>query len=87
MSGRAGATHEWLRRPGKDASTGRAGKAGELSVQLHQRGVDLLVNLQDAADHVDRLTRDDIQSLLKEASACSANCWTATSPSSVLFST
>jgi hypothetical protein len=35
-------------------------------MQLHQRGVDLLVNVMDAADHVELLTHDEIRRLLKE---------------------
>jgi hypothetical protein len=35
-------------------------------MQLHQRGVDLLVDVLDAADHVERLSQDEIRRLLKE---------------------
>lgn len=35
-------------------------------MQLHQRGVDLLVDVLDAADHVERLSQDEIRHLLKE---------------------
>ena len=35
-------------------------------MQLHQRGVDLLVNAMDAADHVDQLSRGDMLRLLNE---------------------
>ncbi|BCH22685.1 hypothetical protein MesoLjLc_24200 [Mesorhizobium sp. L-8-10] len=35
-------------------------------MQLHQRGVDLLVDVMDAADHVEQLTHDEIRRLLKE---------------------
>jgi len=35
-------------------------------MKLHQRGVDLLVNIMDAADHADALTTDDVRSLLRE---------------------
>lgn len=35
-------------------------------MQLHQRGVDLLVDVMDAADHVDELTQDEMWRLLKE---------------------
>lgn len=35
-------------------------------MQLHQRGVDLLVDVMDAADHVELLTHDEIRRLLKE---------------------
>lgn len=38
-------------------------------MHLHQRGIDLLVNVQDAADHVDSLTREDIRQILEETSA------------------
>jgi hypothetical protein len=37
-------------------------------MHLHQRGIDLLVNVQDAADHVDSLTREDIRQILDETS-------------------
>ncbi|QDB99454.1 hypothetical protein [Mesorhizobium sp. 8] len=37
-------------------------------MHLHQRGIDLLVNVQDAADHVDSLTREDIRGILDETS-------------------
>jgi hypothetical protein len=37
-------------------------------MQLHQRGIDLLVDVQDAADHVDTLTRDEMLALLNEVS-------------------
>jgi len=36
------------------------------SMKLHQRGVDLLVNIMDAADHAETLTSDDMRSLLRE---------------------
>ncbi len=35
-------------------------------MQLHQRGVDLLVNVMDAADHVEQLNHEDVRRLLKE---------------------
>ena len=35
-------------------------------MQLHQKGVDLLVNVMDAADHVEQLSHDEIRLLLKE---------------------
>lgn len=35
-------------------------------MQLHQRGVDLLVNLMDAADHVEKLSHAEIRTLLTE---------------------
>lgn len=34
--------------------------------QLHQRGVDLLLNVQDALNHVERLSPKDIRDLLAE---------------------
>lgn len=37
-------------------------------MQLHQRGIDLLVNVQDAANHIDSLTKEDIRRLLEETS-------------------
>lgn len=37
-------------------------------MHLHQRGIDLLVNVQDAADHVDNLTGEDVRRLLAEIS-------------------
>ena len=36
--------------------------------QLHQRGVDLLLNVMDAAEHVEELTEEDIRQLLNEVS-------------------
>lgn len=35
--------------------------------QLHARGVDVVVELLDAADHVERLTPAETKALLKEA--------------------
>lgn len=35
-------------------------------MRVHQRAVDLLLNVQDAADHVDNLTQEDVRRLLKE---------------------
>ena len=35
-------------------------------MQLHQRGVDLLLNVMDAADHVEKLSHDDVRRILKE---------------------
>lgn len=35
-------------------------------MQLHQRGVDLLVTVLDAADHVEELSPKEIRRLLKE---------------------
>jgi Holliday junction resolvasome RuvABC ATP-dependent DNA helicase subunit len=35
-------------------------------MELHQRGVDLLVNVMDAADNADQLTVDEIRRLLRE---------------------
>lgn len=35
-------------------------------MKLHQRGVDLLVNVLDAADHVEDLSPEEIRRLLKE---------------------
>lgn len=35
--------------------------------QLHQRGVDLLLNLMDAEEHFDALTRDELRHLIGEA--------------------
>jgi hypothetical protein len=34
--------------------------------ELHARGVVLVVELLDAADHIDRFKRDDIVALLRE---------------------
>jgi hypothetical protein len=36
-------------------------------MRLHQRGVDLLVNLMDAQDHFDNVTRDELRQLIGEA--------------------
>lgn len=36
-------------------------------MRLHQRGVDLLLNLQDAIDHFDGMTATEVHTLLKEA--------------------
>lgn len=35
-------------------------------MKLHQRGVDLLLNVQDATQHLDRLSSKDIRDLLTE---------------------
>lgn len=35
-------------------------------MQLHQRGVNLLVNVLDSADHVEELTHDEMRRLLTE---------------------
>ena len=35
-------------------------------MQLHQRGVDLLVNVLDAAEHLEELSPEEIRQLLKE---------------------
>jgi hypothetical protein len=35
-------------------------------MQLHQRGLDLLLNVQDATDHVDTLSKEDVRRLLQE---------------------
>lgn len=35
--------------------------------QLHQRGVDLLLNLMDAEEHLEALTRDELRHLIGEA--------------------
>lgn len=35
-------------------------------MQLHQRGVDLLVDVLDAVDHVDQLTASEARALLRE---------------------
>lgn len=35
-------------------------------MQLHQRGVDLLVNVLDSADHFEELTHHDMRRLLTE---------------------
>lgn len=34
---------------------------------LHQRGVDLLLKVMDAADHVEKLDTNQTQALLKES--------------------
>ncbi|MFC3205248.1 hypothetical protein [Aquamicrobium soli] len=36
-------------------------------MQLHQRGVDLLVNLMDADQHFDSITPEEIHQLIREA--------------------
>ena len=35
--------------------------------ELHAQGVELVVNLLDAADHVDNMDRDEIRRLLRDA--------------------
>ncbi len=35
-------------------------------MKLHQRGVDLLVNLMDAEQHFDQLTPDELRRLISE---------------------
>lgn len=39
----------------------------EAPVKLHQRGIDLLLNLQDSLDHLDRLSVPEVRELLVEA--------------------
>jgi hypothetical protein len=34
---------------------------------LHMKGVDMVVDLLDAAEHVDRLSEDELKELLREA--------------------
>jgi len=34
--------------------------------QPYQRGVDLLLNVMDAAEHVEKLSHDDMRRILKE---------------------
>ena len=36
-------------------------------MQLHQRGVDLLVNLMDADQHFDSITPEELHQLIREA--------------------
>ena len=36
-------------------------------MKIHQRGVDLLLNIQDALGHVEKLSDADVGTLLKEA--------------------
>lgn len=36
-------------------------------MRLHQRGIDLLLNLQDVIEHLDKLPVAEVQALLKEA--------------------
>lgn len=35
-------------------------------MELHQRGVDLLVNVMDAADQADQMSPDEVRRLLRE---------------------
>jgi len=35
-------------------------------MKLHQRGVDLLLNVQDALEHMDKLSAKDVSDLLRE---------------------
>lgn len=35
-------------------------------MKLHQQGVDLLVNVMDAADHLDKFSQEELRSLLIE---------------------
>jgi hypothetical protein len=35
-------------------------------MQLHQRGVDLLLDVMDAAEHVEKLSHDEMRRLLTE---------------------
>jgi hypothetical protein len=37
--------------------------------ELHARGVELVVDMLDAADHIDRMDTKDIAALLREAAA------------------
>ncbi len=41
--------------------------------QLHARGVELVVDLLDAADHLEGLTPEDIRSLLRETASALAD--------------
>jgi hypothetical protein len=34
--------------------------------QLHQRGIDLLLNVMDAAEHAEKLSTEDIRRVLNE---------------------
>lgn len=36
-------------------------------MRLHQRGVDLLLNIQDSLNHIERLSDTDVRNLLAEA--------------------
>ncbi len=36
-------------------------------MKLHQRGLDLLLNVQDAMNHTDKLSEKDVSDLLREA--------------------
>ncbi|MHA6684207.1 hypothetical protein [Mesorhizobium sp. A556] len=36
-------------------------------MRLHQRGVDLLVNLMDTQDHFDNVSREELRQLIHEA--------------------
>lgn len=38
----------------------------EVALKLHQRGLDLLLNVQDAMNHVERLREKDVRDLLSE---------------------
>jgi hypothetical protein len=49
-----------------DASLKRRGTE-EVRMVLHQRGVDLLVNLMDAEEHFDVLDREELRRLISEA--------------------
>ena len=35
-------------------------------MQIHNRGIELLVNAMDASDHLDELSREDMRRLLDE---------------------
>lgn len=35
-------------------------------MRLHQRGVDLLLNIQDSLNHIERLSDTDVRNLLAE---------------------
>lgn len=35
-------------------------------MRLHQRGVDLLVNVQDALEHFEKLSVEEVRALLRE---------------------
>lgn len=35
-------------------------------MKLHQRGVDLLLNVQDALDHMEKLSAQEVRALLTE---------------------
>lgn len=44
-------------------------------MKLHQRGIDLLVEIHTALDHVEKLSSKDLRDLLNEQNSCCEKYW------------